>query len=116
MVFNLTPKAKRNLYKILPFGVIWFTSSMLFLFIEQTATGYQNLNPSSEVTVTFPVLIFASIAVTFVGLLVGFMETLVIEKRFSQFSFGKKNYLQTPHLSFTLLIDYGTYFPYCGKY
>lgn len=94
MLFKLTPKIRRKAFRILPFGVIWFTSSMVFLFVEQTATGYQNLDPSTAVTVTFPVLIFASIAITFVGFIVGFLEIVVLEKVFRPFSLGKKIFLK----------------------
>lgn len=86
----LSPKQKRNISRILPFGVIWLITGWVFLLAEVVATGNQNLNPDTAVTLTLPVLIFASLAVTSVGLLVGVIELVILERRFRHYSFAKK--------------------------
>ena len=86
----MSPRWRRNFSRILPFGVIWLVISWVFLLAETIATGNLNLNPETAVTLTLPVFIFASIAVTGVGLLVGVMELLTLEKRFRYHSLKEK--------------------------
>ncbi|MEQ6166275.1 MULTISPECIES: adenylate/guanylate cyclase domain-containing protein [unclassified Ekhidna] len=86
----LSPKQKRNISRIIPFGIIWLVTGWVLLLAETVATGNQNLNPDSAVTVTLPVFIFASLAITAVGLLIGLIELVVLEKRFRHYSFARK--------------------------
>ncbi|MEP5105940.1 MAG: adenylate/guanylate cyclase domain-containing protein [Ekhidna sp.] len=86
----LSPKQKRNISRIIPFGIIWLVTGWVFLLAETVATGNQNLNPDSAVSLTIPVFIFASLAVTSVGLLVGLIELVILEKRFRHYSFKRK--------------------------
>lgn len=86
----LSPKQKRNISRIIPFGIIWLVTGWVFLIAETVATGNQNLNPDTAITLTLPVFIFASLAVALVGLLVGLVELVILEKRFRNFSFGRK--------------------------
>lgn len=62
----------------------------VFLFVELAATNYQNLHPDSAITLTWPVFIFATVAVTTVGLLVGTIEMVWTEKRFRAYGLGLK--------------------------
>ena len=86
----LPPKIRRNILRILPYGVIWFVVGMVFLYVENTATRSVNLNPDSAVTVTIPVLIFAAIAVTIVGYLIGALEIFFFDNLFRNKSFTRK--------------------------
>ncbi|WP_424961442.1 adenylate/guanylate cyclase domain-containing protein [Ekhidna sp.] len=86
----LSPKQKRNISRIIPFGVIWLITGWVLLLAETVATGNQNLNPDTAVTITLPVFIFANLAITSVGLLVGLIELVVLEKRFRHYSFARK--------------------------
>ncbi|WP_370086478.1 adenylate/guanylate cyclase domain-containing protein [Ekhidna sp.] len=86
----LSPKQKRNISRIIPFGIIWLVTGWVFLIAETVATGNQNLNPETAITLTLPVFIFASLAVTIVGLLVGTVELVILERRFRNFSFARK--------------------------
>ncbi|MEN8799175.1 MAG: adenylate/guanylate cyclase domain-containing protein [Flavobacteriaceae bacterium] len=90
MAIQLGPRAKRNFWRIIPFGLIWLMVGWLDLFIDAAATGNQNLNPSSDISLTFEVVIFASLAVTLVGLLVGTIEVFWLGKLFIHKSFWKK--------------------------
>ena len=86
----LSPKTKRNISRIIPFGVIWLLLGWFILFVEGAATRHQNLNPSSAITLTTEVFIFASVAVTVVGLIVGAVEVLWMGHLFSEKSFVQK--------------------------
>ena len=107
---KLSPKFTRNLHRIIPFGLIWLVTGSVLLLAEMAATQNQNLNPSSAITITWPVLVFASIAVTLVGLLVGLIELVVLEKRFRAYSLGAKIFYKfLIYVSFLLLINFITF-------
>ncbi len=87
---RLTPKQRRNIHRILPFGIIWLILSWIFMIYDLTLTRNQNLNPDTDINLTFPVMIFANFMITLTGLLVGILEVVVLERRFKQFALGKK--------------------------
>ncbi|SDM54706.1 adenylate/guanylate cyclase domain-containing protein [Kriegella aquimaris] len=89
-MLRLTPKSKRNISRIIPFGVIWLFVGWILLFVQEAATLNRNLNPTSAISVTFEVFVFASIAVTCIGLLVGAIEVLWLGKLFGKNSFSQK--------------------------
>lgn len=86
----LSPKTKRNISRIIPFGVIWLLTGWVFLITEFVAT--RNLSEVSEtdITLTLPVFIYASIAITIVGLFVGILEMVYLEKHFRKNSLRGK--------------------------
>lgn len=86
----LSPKTKRKISRIIPFGVIWLVLGWINLFVQESAIYNQNLNSTSAITVTPKVFVFASIAVTIVGLLVGAIEVLWLGRLFSKRSFAQK--------------------------
>ena len=104
MAFQLSPRTKRNISRIIPFGVIWLIVGWYDLFIDAVATGNQNLRPSTDITLTFEVFVFASIAVTIVGLLVGTIEVLWLGNLFVNKPFWKKLFYKTAFYTFFLII------------
>ena len=60
------------------------------LFTDAAARGNQNPDPSSDITVTLEVFIFASLAVTVTGLVVGVIEVFWMSKLFTHRSFWQK--------------------------
>lgn len=86
----ISPKTKRNLKRIIPFGIIWLLIAWYNLAIELMATGNVNPNPDAQITMGLSVFIFASIAVTSVGIIIGFIEVVWLENLFLNKSFGKK--------------------------
>ncbi len=80
---KITPKAKRNILRIIPFAIIWLLSGLITDITEIGVTRNQNLNPDTDISFTIPVLIFASLANVLVGLIVGVLEVVYLEKRFS---------------------------------
>ena len=76
--------------RIIPFGVIWLFLGWINLFSQEAAKQDQNLNPSGAINVTPEVFVFASIAVTTVGLLVGVIEVVWLGNLFSKKNFSQK--------------------------
>lgn len=107
---NLPPKLTRNIYRILPFGLIWLVTSWVFLINDFSISRNQNLNPDTDITLSIPVVIFASLAILILGLLVGTMEMVVLEKRFSNHrlisKIGLKFLIYLGILMGTILITY----------
>jgi adenylate cyclase len=85
----LSPKLKRYLTQILPFGVIWFLFAIIFLWIEYAATKDYNYVPKGVIDVNLKIFAFAMIAVTFVGLLIGTIEVVFLQRLFAKSSFLK---------------------------
>lgn len=88
-MINLSPRFKRNLSRILPFGIIWFVIAIVFLLSEQALID-QSKTLDSAIKVNVKVFLFASIGVTFVGFLVGVIELLYLKKLFITYSFRAK--------------------------
>ncbi len=82
-MIGLTPKTKRNISRIIPFGVIWVLCGWVTIISEIGLTRNVNPNPDTDISFTIPVLIFANIANLMVGLLVGALEVVYLEKRFA---------------------------------
>jgi len=85
----LSPKVKRNISRIIPFGLIWFVSSLVFFIVEQAAIGDSDY-ASTAIRIDFEIFIFGSLAITCVGLLIGTFEVLYLDKVFVKKSFTKK--------------------------
>lgn len=97
----LSPKSKRNIERILPFGLIWLVCGWVVIVTEISVTRNQNLSPDTDISFTLPVLIFANMANLLVGIIVGILEVLFFEKRFNSFS-----------LAFKTLIKFSIYFSF----
>ena len=79
----LTPKVKRNISRIAPFGIIWLLSGWIADIVKIGETQNQTLNPETDISFTIPVLIFASLANFLVGVIVGALEVIYLERKFS---------------------------------
>lgn len=91
-MINLTPKLKRNFYRILPFGIIWLIFGWAFLWTEYaviSVIGQQRM-PESAIDITPTIVGFASLSVFFVGCFVGFMEVVLIRRLFFKSSLPQK--------------------------
>lgn len=84
---RLSPITKRNIYRILPFGFIWLIFACLFLWVEYAAVGNQANIPDTAIKITPQVLTFALSGITIIGLLVGCIEILILNKLFAKQSF-----------------------------
>lgn len=83
----LSPKLKRNILRILPFGIIWLISGLVFLVVEQGAVNDMEGDFTTGIEINLGVFIFSSLAITCVGLLVGTIELLYLNQVFSKKSF-----------------------------
>jgi adenylate cyclase len=80
----LKPTTKRNIKRIIPFGVIWLVSGWVFLIVESAASqNFQQL-PSTSIRMDFQIFFFSSIAMTAVGLLTGIIELKYLDRAFSK--------------------------------
>ncbi|MBS1598843.1 MAG: adenylate/guanylate cyclase domain-containing protein [Bacteroidetes bacterium] len=87
----LSPKTKRNIRRIIPFGLIWFAFSVIYLLLERGIIGNLNYYPSTGNPYNF----FTNISITAIGalvtgLLIGTIEILYFNKWFTRKSFIKK--------------------------
>jgi len=90
MSLSVTPKFKRNIVRIIPFGLIWLFTGWLFSLSEALLPNSENIDTTTDINLTLPVFIFATLAMTSLGLLVGVIETLILQKRFLGYSFLRK--------------------------
>ncbi|MEQ9569385.1 MAG: adenylate/guanylate cyclase domain-containing protein [Longimicrobiales bacterium] len=87
---TLSPRTRRTLLRIAPFGVIWFLLAQVFLISDFAATGSFADVPDSAIALNPAIYVFASLAVTLVGLLVGAVELLFLDRRLARFGLAAK--------------------------
>lgn len=87
---KLSPKTRRNIARIIPFGVIWLLTGWVFILVEGAAMGTMAPDSPTIIALNIRVFVFASIAVAIVGLLVGFVEMVFLENIFRNKSFLQK--------------------------
>ena len=93
---RLSPKIWRNLYRILPFAVVWFIFGSLYLLIEKGILGDANYYPSTGNSYDFEGTIFTSlISIIITGFIVGSIEILYLEKLFKAQSLARKIILKS---------------------
>lgn len=86
----ISPKQKRNIYRVLPFGIIWLVFGLVFLTVEFSATSGFEYVPTGAIKMDLEVFVFAILAVTLVGIIIGVIELLFLNRFFSKSSFLKK--------------------------
>jgi len=87
----LSPKTRRNIFRIIPFGVIWLIFSIVYSLLEWGILGDLNYYPSTGNPYNFRANIFVTpISALITGLLIGTIEILYFNKLFMQKSFSKK--------------------------
>ena len=87
----LSPKTKRSISRIIPFGIIWFIFSIVYSLLEKGILGDLNNYPSTGNPYNFTSNIFITpITALITGLLIGTVEILYLNKLFIQKSFTQK--------------------------
>lgn len=84
---KLSAITKRNIIRVIPFGIIWLVFGCLFLWIEYAAIGDQTNTPESAIKIEPNILFFALTGITIIGLLVGFIELKFLSKLFEKKAF-----------------------------
>lgn len=86
----MRPQIKYNLARILPFGLIWLFMGWFFTLSEELLPQNQGTGSPADIDMTWSVALFATFALTTLGLLVGALETFIFQKRFRGYSFLRK--------------------------
>lgn len=93
---SISPKSIRNIKKIIPFGVLWFLFSLIYLLVEQGLLGDVNVYPSTGNPYNFKdALLVTPIGALITGLVLGTIETLFLRNIFNNQSFGLKILIKT---------------------
>ena len=90
MPLRLTPKARRNILRIIPFGVIWLLVDHVFIISNYAAAGSLSAASHEAIQIDAGIYVFASLAVAAVGCLVGVVELLFLNRAFATRSLGAK--------------------------
>jgi len=101
----LSPKTKRNILRIIPFGVIWIVFGIIYTLLEKGLLGDLDHYPSTGNPYNFVRNIFVTpIAALITGLFIGTLEIVYFNRWFAQKSFSKKIlYKSTIYLAVILL-------------
>jgi adenylate cyclase len=92
----LNPRRRRNLFKIIPFGIMWFAFSMLYVLLEYGLLGDATEYPSTKNPYDFhSALLVTPIASFVIGSLLGTAEVLFMNKLFIRRPFWKKIVFKT---------------------
>ena len=86
----LSPKARRNISRIFPFGLIWLVSGWVFTIVEWAVIGGPDNLPSTVIHMDLQIFIFSSLAIMAVGLLVGTIELVYLNDVLAKKSLAKK--------------------------
>ena len=107
---RITPKTKRNISRIIPYSVIWVLCGWVIIISEVGVTRNQNINPDTDIAFTIPVLIFANIANFIVGFIVGSLEVVYLQKRFTDHTLRAKIFYKfLIYLSLFIVVIVGFY-------
>lgn len=63
MIAMCSPKARRNLSRLLPFPVIWVLTGWVFMLVEFAASG--DSNPNSQFACSFDPPIYGNVIIPF---------------------------------------------------
>jgi len=92
----LHPKHRRNVNKIILFGVVWFAFGILYALLEKGILGELNHYPSTGNRYDFnTAFFFTSLGSFIMGLILGTIEVLFLNNMFGKKSFGQKIFYKT---------------------
>ncbi|HYJ38011.1 MAG TPA: hypothetical protein VEV87_05320, partial [Chitinophagaceae bacterium] len=84
----LSPKARRNISRIIPFGLIWLMAGIIYSVLERGLLGNLDHYPSTGNPYNFVVTLWVTaVTALLVGLFFGTIEILYFSRLFSQRSF-----------------------------
>jgi adenylate cyclase len=87
----LSPKARRNMLRIVPYGMIWLVFSIIYILLEKGLLGDLGYYPSTGNNYVFERSIFTTpLAALLTGILIGVLEIVYFRKWFEKKSFTKK--------------------------
>ena len=87
----LSPKNRRNIARVIPFGVLWFIFSLIYAMLEKGIIGNLDHYPSTGVDYNFARnILLLPLSGLMMGLLTGILEIGYFSKWFIKKSFTKK--------------------------
>ena len=87
----LSLKTKRNIFRIIPFGMFWLVFSIVYTLLERGLLGNLHYYPSTGNTYVFARSIFTiPLTALITGILIGILEIVYFSKWFIKKSFTKK--------------------------
>src|SRR4051812_40859760 len=87
----LSPKTRRNIARVIPFGVLWFIFSLVYCVLEKGILGNLSHYPSTGVPYNFGrSIVSIPAAAMFVGTLTGILEIGYFSRWFIKKSFTRK--------------------------
>lgn len=87
----LSPKTKKNIYRIIPFSVIWLVFSIVYTMLEKGILGDLSYYPSTGNPYHYARNIFVTpVSALIAGTLIGTLEILYFNKWFVEKSFSRK--------------------------
>lgn len=89
-MFPLSAKAKRNIHRILPHGIIWLFLGIIFFLVEIGVSEGIPASTGTRIALTPKVLVFALLAITLVGFMIGAIELFYLNHLLAKKSFFKK--------------------------
>jgi adenylate cyclase len=88
---NMTPRQRRFVFQIIPFGVLWLVFGLIYALIEKGILGDSTHYPSTGNPYDFSSgLMLGLVLSTFTGLTVGVFEVRYLNRFFARQSFGVK--------------------------
>lgn len=92
----MNPEFKRNISKIAAVSIIWYISSLVFLFIEKGVLGTLSYYPSTGNQFNFYRSLFVGPFFSMIaGTILGAIEVFWLNKQFRNTTFGRKILLKT---------------------
>ena len=113
---KISPKTRRNISRVLPFGAIWLLTGCVFVLIETAAMGTALPNSPTIINLTLPVFFFAMISVTIVGLIIGLVEVVLLENVFRKKSFPQKVFYKFVLYSFLIILIVAITYPIAASF
>ena len=83
----IKPKIRRNIRRIVPYGLIWLLSGWVFLTVESAASNNFRQMPSTAIKIDARIFILSSLAMACVGIITG-----LIEMKYLHYPFANKNF------------------------
>ncbi len=91
MAHSLSPIARINISRIIPFALIWLLFSFVYVLLERGLLGTLTFYPATGNPYHFASTVFITPATAFIlGLLLGTIEILLLNKLFLRMSLSKK--------------------------
>ena len=103
------PKTKRDIMRILPFGLIWMVFTIIYMLLEKSLLGDLTTYPSTGNPYRYGSITFYYIVTsTFMGLTIGAVEVKFFSHRFAKKSFLSKIFRKTiAYVVFMILVLLG---------